>query len=526
MQKIFKNKKIISLLTNLIFFIATYIIFGYWFNNFDDFIYSQLCVKHYLTVNSFQWVSHANYFLNEIFPTINGWGLFLVLITFFSSYKLYYIFLTKEQTKFSKTILTFAYFITIFWLLYQIQFTIIATFVMVSSVLSLEYFFKNKKKEDLIFGIILFIVGVSIRKESLMFIIPLCVIIFFDNLKNKEFLKKFTATICTLSILMFGATIVDIKTYDPGFHDFYVFNKTRVGISDSRLDHLIIDKDREDFTINKYNMIDSWLFSDYNTFSTEDLHEITITLDEIIKEQRTQMFSEQIIITIMHNVFSHHLWLLLLLLVFFSTDKKKTTLILATIISFIFIFSILNRSTYRVAFSVHIPLTMYLIMHCNKTRFKTKYFLPMLIIPIIMNYLHFSSFDTIGTSKTFSPAFYQELVNNKSNSYYVSNDVYARIIHTIPALDKSVKEIHDNFYLGLWSTNHPYEKEINKINNIDNPIKNLIDKNSHYLIESPDKKISKILQEYYIEEYDIKTTTETIKETEDYVVTKFKVISK
>ena len=150
MKNLLKNKKIVSLLTNFMFFIITYIVAGYWFNTLDDFIYSQISEHHYLTVNSFQWISHINYFLNKIFPSINGWGLFLVVITFISSYKLYHIFLTKEQSKNSKIILSIAYFTTIFWLLFQLQYTIIATFVIVTGIFSIEHYLKNKKKEDII----------------------------------------------------------------------------------------------------------------------------------------------------------------------------------------------------------------------------------------------------------------------------------------------------------------------------------------------------------------------------------------
>ena len=99
MSNLLKNKKIESILTHLLFFILTYFTFGYWLNTVDDLIYSQLCQNHYLTVNSFQWVSHANYFLNKIFPNINGWSLFMICSIFISSYKLYYLFLRKVESK-------------------------------------------------------------------------------------------------------------------------------------------------------------------------------------------------------------------------------------------------------------------------------------------------------------------------------------------------------------------------------------------------------------------------------------------
>ena len=142
-----------------------------------------------------------------------------------------------------------------------------------------------------------------------------------------------------------------------------------------------------------------------------------------------------------------------------------------------------------------------------------------------MNYLHFISFETVGASRTFSPDFYQEFINNKSNSYYVSSDVYTTVETRIPVLDKSAKETYMNSYLGFWTVTHPYEKDINEKMGIENPIKDLIYKDNHYLIQSSKEVISDILQKYFVEEYGIKTTIETVKTGKDYIVTKFNKVN-
>ena len=209
-----KNRKSQSLVINFLFFVFVFIVFGYNFNTIDDCIYSKLVANNYLSVYSFQWISYLCHGINKIFPNVNGWGLLLVCMAYISSYKFFHFLLEKEKT-IANVILYCVYFLTVFWLLYQMQYTIISSFALSVGVFCINDFIKSKNKENLIIGIILFILGFCIRKEGLVFVLPLIVLLIFDNIqtKNKSGIIKQIVVFGILASILITSSVIDTNTY-------------------------------------------------------------------------------------------------------------------------------------------------------------------------------------------------------------------------------------------------------------------------------------------------------------------------
>lgn len=524
MQMIVKNKKIQSMFVNFIFFIFVYLIFGYNFNTVDDFIYSKLVANNYLSVYSFQWISYLCHGLNKILPNINAWGLLLIFITYLSCYKLFDFILQKEKVK-TNIILYCIYFLIVFWLLYQLQYTIISSLALSIGTLCLNNYIKSKNKEDLIIGIILFVLGFCIRKEGIVFILPLIALLMFENIqiKNKKMVIKQLIIFGILISILTITSIVDIKTYPEEYKSYIEFNNLRHEISDKRMENLPVIEQMGSISINDYETLGNWIYNDYDYMTEERFKTIIFDLDKEIDKQQVGIWSNAISKTF-HSLFvSSYFWIILFLLFGFEPKKKENALVLLLIVSFIFIYILINRITYRTLFGSFLPLIIYLLLNIKEIKVNKLIHLILMSLLLIVTCLSYFSYGyNKFESKNFVNTYDCELLENQENVYYTT--LHASIMEEgkISALSKKSKQIFKNEIINAWTQGHPVEiKTLTKFN-IKNPIKELPYKDNFYLITGKNEDECYLISKWHKEHYNANIVCEIEKEDENYTIWKLK----
>ena len=520
MQIIIKNKKIQSLFINLMFFVFVYLIFGYNFNTLDDLIYSKLVANDYLSVYSFQWISYLCHGLNKLLPSINAWGLLLVFITYLSCSKLFCFILKKEKTKVN-VVLYSLYFLIVFWILYQLQFTIVSSLALSVGTLCINDYIKCKDKENLIVGIILFVFGFCIRKEGIVFILPLIALLMFENIqiKNKTFFIKQLVLFGVLTSILTISSGIDIKMYPEEYKDYIKFNDLRTEISDKRIDNLPLIQQMGSVSINDYLTLGYWMYNDYEYMTEERFKNIIIDLDKAINEQQLGVWCKAFF-TVCHSLFiSSYFWIILFLLFGFEKNKKNHLLILLSMIGFIVVFILINRIAYRTLFGSFLPLIVYLLLTINKI--KSNKLTPSILICLLLIVTCFSySFyeqDKIESNE-FIHTYDYELKTNPENLYYIT--LHAAIMEEgkMPVLLKNSKTHYGNGLLNAWVQKHPIETNMLNEFNIKNPLKELPYKEKFYLITDKNEQECYLISQWHKEHYNTDIICKKEKESKDYII--------
>lgn len=517
-----KNRKSQSLFINLLFFVFVFIVFGYNFNTVDDFIYSKLVANNYLSVYSFQWISYLCYGINKIFPNVNGWGLLLVCMTYISSYKFFHFLLEKEKTT-ANIILYCVYFLTVFWLLYQMQYTIISSFALSVGTFCINAFIRSKNKENLIIGIILFIFGFCIRKEGLVFVLPLICLLMFDNIqtRNKRDIIKQIVIFGILASILITSSVIDINTYPKEYKNYIEFNNLRHEIADKRIENLPVMRQMGSVSINDYETLGNWIYNDYDYMTEERFATIISDLDKEIDKQQIGVYFNAISRTF-HSLFvSSFFWIIMFLLCGFETKKKENLIILIVSLGFIGIYILINRITYRTLFGSFLPLILYLLLNIKTIKVnKIVHFIFMSLL-LVITCLSYSSYNySEFENKEFINSYDYELLENQENIYYIT--LHASIIEEgkIPILSKKTKFVFENEILNAWVQRHPIETTTLNSFSIKNPIKELPYNDNFYLITGKNEDECYLISKWHKEHYNTNIVCNIEKETDSYVVWK------
>lgn len=517
-----KNKKIQSLVINFLFFVFVFIVFGYNFNTVDDFIYSKLVANNYLSVYSFQWISYLCHGINKIFPNINGWGLLLICVTYISSYKFFHFLLGKEKNSVN-IILHSVYFLTVFWLLYQMQYTIISSFALSVGTFCINDFIKSKNKENLIIGMILFVFGFCMRKEGIVFVLPLIVLLMFNNIqtKNKKDIIKQIIVFGVLTSILITSSVIDKNTFPEEYKNYIAFNDLRHEVSDKRIENLPVIEQMGSISINDYETLGNWIYNDYD-YMTEERFTTTISdLDKAINKHQIGIWSNAISKTF-HSLFvSSFFWIVMFLLCGFEPKKKENLIILLLSLGFIGAYIFMNRITYRTLFGSFLPLILYLFVNIKTIKVnKIVHFIFMSLL-LIITCLSYSSYNhNKFDNREFVNSYDYELFDNKENLYYIT--LHASIMEEgkVPVLSKKTKSVFENEILNAWVQGHPIETTTLNNFNVKNPIKELPYNDSFYLITGKNEDECYLISKWHKEHYNTNIVCNIEKETDKYVVWK------
>ena len=357
-MKILKNKKFQTILFNIVSFLIIYFILGFRFENMDDVLNSRIIQNGYLNYFSFQWTNKICYFFTNIFPNFSIWGLFLIITTFLSSIFLTYKFLQTENKKL-KIIQLLSLTIILIDLLFQCQWTKVATFSLTTGMLYFLDFFKFKRKSYIPISLLLIFLGISIRYSSIYIVFPFAGIYLLLNSKNKK--EFFIKTFCLFLVLAtsFSFNQLEKKNYSSEMKYYIEYTNVRSSILDKlKTDFTNIKDLQPEISENDFYIIDNWQLLDSDYFTLDRLKEIKNTYEE-----NTNISMIELTIDFIKNSFRNIFYPLgiILLLVIFLFKRKENILYLVGVLLFIGLFTYMNRLPYRIEFSVLLTSTIFLL---------------------------------------------------------------------------------------------------------------------------------------------------------------------
>ncbi len=457
-KKIAQNTLIKVIFINLIVFILTNIVFGIKYEEVDDFIIYNLYSGLDGTYNIHGIYIHSVLcfiisLLYKILPIINWHTIFLLCMQFICFTIIGNILLKKNKNKFAYIL--YILFISVFYttLLQLIQYTSIAALLILTSFFAMMDCIEKqeKRKRYIILNMILFTIGIMLRMQCLLIIVPFYAIYLSYNcilkIKNKVEKQKIL-NICKqylilaiITILVYASNYLIYNTNDL-YKEYTQYNKIRTVLQD--LSHIIYDNDKEIFeeigwSQNDYFLFRRFNFGDENVYSKENLQKIidykkdkkeylrfSLNIEriaEIFKGQTVYINSFIIIIFILTTIIAIY------------TNKSKRWYILSIFITTVFInvlFIILNRSIQRVVIPEYIIGTIMMLYLTHYKEKKKQYNNTKKIIVYLVLILISTN---ILVAKKYNKGYkideyedYKELINytnsNKQNVYLYTVDMY------------------------------------------------------------------------------------------------------
>lgn len=391
LEKSKTSKLIIVIFINLIIFGITNIIFEIKYEQVDDFIiynlYSGLDGTynlHGIYIHPF--ICFIISVLYRIIPIINWHSIFLLTMQFICFTLIGYTILKKHNN--GMAIIFYTVFASIFYttLLMLIQYTSVATLLILTSFIllmdRLETEESVKPREiALIFG--LYMLGIMTRMQSLLIIIPFMIIYFgiyiieykFKNIEKSQIVRmiKYYLVYIIITIVIVISNIIIYNT-DNTYKEYMKYNDIRTTLHD--LTYVDYEENKEIFdeigwSKNDYYMFYTFNFGDENIYSKENLEKI---LDYKIQKDGKysfntniheigEAFSSQCMNT---NTYLSILFISVFIVSLFDGSKTKyNILIFITTMAINLLFVIINRNMLRVVIPEYILGTALMIYNLN-----------------------------------------------------------------------------------------------------------------------------------------------------------------
>lgn len=451
------NKLTIIVLINILIFCLCNIIFDVKYEQVDDFIMYNLYSGLDGTYNLHGVYCHPIIclfigFLYRIISFINWHTIFLLSMQFICFTLIGYTIIKKHNTTIS--VLLYTIFASIFHtiLLMLIQYTSVAALLILTSfILTVDLFEQeeNKSKKYKFAIFCLFTLGVMMRIESLLIILPfmgiyylIYIIEFVKKKRTKDNILRITKY-CLSYMLITVAVFVSHNLYynmNPVYKNYTEFNKMRGYLQD--IAFVDYDENKEIFdeigwTANDHYLFYTFNFGDENKYSKENLqkiYEYKIQKDgkynfnkkfsEISQDFESDIFEVNTYLFIFFiSIFIYNLWN--------KSNTEKSILIFIVTILMHLLFIIINRNMLRVVIPEYILGTALLIYNSTITsQQKIKinfdnmfiiYFVMILVIVFVGNEYQYGY-------KLEDYSNYQDLINytnqNKKNVY----------LYTVPSL--------------------------------------------------------------------------------------------
>ena len=332
-------------------------------------------------------------------------------------------------------------------LLLLIQYTsvsalLIATAFFIIFDMQEEKSFSKRKK---VFADILFVLGIMIRLQSLMIILPFFIVyLVYIILKNKRTLKiseikelvKQYIILFILTILIYSSNIIFYNT-NSLYKNYIEYNELRTKLQD--LSYTDYEENKEIFNEIGWSKNDHYLFytfnyGDENTYSKENLEKIVkYKKDNGIEYNLNTNFKSILEQLIRQLVESNELFTIIFLVAFILVlclNKNKTAfsiIILLTTIGINVLFIVLNRAMLRVVIPEYILGTA-ILLYFVKYKDKEKDDIGGILVFIVLSVVLLSANKYNFNYKLENYSNYQEVIEY-TNSH--KENVY---LYTAPAL--------------------------------------------------------------------------------------------
>lgn len=544
---------ILSILINMIFFLACHILFTPQYEQVDDFIIMTLISKAdgMYTIYGVQIHPIICAIIILLYKTginINWYTIFLLAMQFISFTIIGTIFIKKNKTLGIPIYIVFVLAIYTKMLIY-IQYTTVSMLCIASGFLILIYYMRNIKntsKVSLILANIMIAVGAMIRFSTILIFIPFAFIYFiFKLIKDRDFKVIKIGLIITLSILLVYISFNIIYNINPTYKEFLKFHDSRTYLHDYKKISYYEYKDIFDsvgWSGNDRDAFWGYLYGDEETYSIKNLEKIKEgvlqkkDISDLNIKARTTLI--EFINCLKKDKYKYIFLLSVMLLIFNDTfviiknlkDKSENrddnikfgyiNLIFVIMVLLHCLFLFLDRPMFRVIISIYILGIMMLMYEFLENFNLKKIFKYIFVIAVFA-----VSLLEIKKSTEIARFYYKEKYSvYKEIIEYTSSHKENAYLYTLSMHDRFLaysiyEKIQENQFsnlraLGDWdmyTENYYYFK---KIYDIDNLMKSLIQKENVYLISGNViwREDIEIVKEYIEENYSIDVDAEIIKE--------------
>lgn len=290
------EKKIVgkALLISLLYIAAAILLDLKWETN-DDPAISFLLSRKGNDYSPFQWriLSVMLHILYMTLPVIDWWAVCSVFSIWISAFVTVYVILRRYE-KFQAAVLLVPVLMMLwFTALYRVNFTRTAAVVaMAGALLIAEAVFDEKgdKRSPVRygFGILLLLLGASIRKQSAMIALGFLAVIGFIDLVSDHFrislkwIKDHTRQIgmlCLAAAVFFGASVLHDLSLTPEQEEFVLYNRRRSSIQDYSECYPAYDQAEEAYQtagLNPYSyeLLFGWTSEDTEVFTNDVLDRV------------------------------------------------------------------------------------------------------------------------------------------------------------------------------------------------------------------------------------------------------------
>ena len=434
---------------NVIIFCFSNFIFDIKYEQVDDFIiynlYSGLDGTynfHGIYVHPLLCIILSTLF--KFISTINWHSIFLLSMQFICFTIIGYNFLEKHKN--AITILLYTIFASIFYttLLVLIQYTSVsALLILTSFYMLLHDIEKNKSKKYKILYVVLYALGIMLRMQSILIVIPFIVLYgiyyFIKYKKGNVFIKliKIYAILGVITGIIYISNTL-IYEFDSVYKEFIEYNKFRSTLQD--LSYIEYDENKELFDEIGWTKNDHYLFFTFNTgdenvYNKESLGKI---IDYKIKQNeyyKLNLDVKQVFLRLINEMTGGYtlscilyISIFILSLINNKSNRKINILIFLITTGIHILFIILNRSLVRVVIPEYVLGTI-LIMDNMKFEYNFKKEIVTTISIILISVISALSgtFYNLGY-KLEDYSNYQEVINYTNDH---KENVY---LYTIPSL--------------------------------------------------------------------------------------------
>ena len=538
----------IIVLINIIIFGVTNLVFDLKYEQVDDFIIYNLYSGLDGTYNIHGIYMHpvlcmviGSFF--RLISSINWHTIFLLTAQFICFTTIGYLLLKKHQNK--TMIILYAIFASVFYtaLLLLIQYTSVAALLILTAFFIIVHTIEeNKNKwQYILLYIVLYSLGIMLRMQSLLIILPFLAIYGIDHLikliKKQIEEKQFVKIVKAYAILLILTIVIYISNYcfytNNINKEYLEYNNLRSTLHDLSSINYETHKpiyDEIGWSENDFYLFYTFDFGDENVYCKENLQKI---IDYKISTNQYWNFNldtQKVITSFIEETTNTNATIVIafitigIISIITNKDKRKLNIIImATTICIHLLFIIINRSMLRVVIPEYILGTLLLINNFAKVteNQKEKINYAILIIPIILMISAANDYEYNYNLKSYSN--YKEIINytneHKENVYlYTTPSLQYRYL-AYSVYEMPPQESFSNLrVLGGWDMFTENYYDFKARNNLEGTFLDLLKENV-YLING-NTNWSGINYNNYInrivlfleENYNIQTTYEKIEE--------------
>lgn len=506
--------------------------------------------------------------LYYIMPYVN-WYVILQLVVIVVSFWIITIIIFKSFTFRYACVIKGIMFLTFEFLYYtEIQFNKTAAIACITGFLLVYYATKEHKNKYLLYiiGMVFIFIGGMYRegvfKQTALFAVGLIawsvIDVIYNNksdglkIKMKNVLHSLfeirgyiICFICSFLVIYF---FTRVNTYIYSNGEFKEYKEYRVDVTRITDYHMPDWKlAKEDYlskgiTEEEYIFVTNFLFADTEVFDVEKLQKLSDLGNDI---EKSDYFFEDLRNVLKDTFSSDSLKLYYIIVVFVGlvfimmSDKNESIKIIIQLLIFflcIFYYCLIGRTREYIEIGMALAAFITIIVAAGQCKIykiqkKNEIYLIILSIFILIsgfkyNCVNYENMKALEVANAHFKELYEYMGENYDNFYMLSTNATTYEYVSFSLLKRDLNLYTDNRYrLGDWMVKTPFTECVLEKYQINNPIKSLIDKNNVYLVCNGNVTTQEIFQKYFIEEYDVFTEYETVKEFGELKVIKFKVIS-